>query len=206
MSRLAFALLLAFSFSLSAHGQTVVQLPSMHTFSVQTSVLVPDSGGATLGAIRRAAHARNARGAPGWGPLGRNVAGAGAAMSTGVSVHATIIDHAELDALVLEEARATREAMGKELIEDRPRVKPPRETGPIESVASIKRRLAAEDAEMEAQAERDFEKAMRCEQEGQLSLARSYYRIAAKKSTGDVKQRAMERVAALPSPPKSKNK
>src|SRR4051794_25351818 len=111
MHRSVASLFLAGVLATAAQAQ-VVQLPSMNTFSVQTSVLVPDSGGAYLGGVGRAAQGSTSRG---WGPLGRNTGRGGAVMGTGVMVHATIIDHEELDALVLEEARALREAKGIEL-------------------------------------------------------------------------------------------
>lgn len=59
----------------AAHAQ-VVQLPSLRSFSVRTSVLVPDSGGAYLGGVNRSSHWMTSRG-PGWGPLGRTRAGQG---------------------------------------------------------------------------------------------------------------------------------
>jgi len=202
MSRYLALLLLSGLIAGPAQAQTVVQLPSMHTFTVRTSVLVPDSGGAYLGGVGRAAQGRNTRG---WGPLGRNAGRAGAVMGSGVMVHATVIDHAELDAMVLEEARALREAKGLELPRDGRRVTRPGDA-PAESVAEIKRELAAEDAEQEAQAQRDFDKALAYEKAGEYSLARSYYRVAARKSTGPVKQRANERLAGLSEKSSTKNR
>jgi hypothetical protein len=190
----------------TAVGQTVVQLPTVHTFSVRTSVLVPDSGGAYLGGANRSSYFGSRRGAPGWSPLGPRTR-SGAVVGTGVMVTATIIDHAELDAMVLEEARAIRAAKGIELPDrSRPRVTLPRDSAPLESVAEIKRQLAAEDAEREAQAERDFAKAVAYEKEGAISLARNYYRVAAQKSTGPIRQKAAERLAALPKLSSSKDR
>jgi hypothetical protein len=183
----------------------VVQLPSMHTFSIRTSVLVPDRGGTYLGGVNRAAHGSTSRGA-GWSPLGRNVGRGGTVAGTGVMVHATIIDHAELDEMVLEEARAMREVKG--LVDadtSRPRIAPPRDSAAT-SVAAIKRELAAEDDAMEAEAKQDFEKAVAYERAGEGALARNYYRVAARKSTGEIKQKSLQRLAALAAASKSTTK
>lgn len=117
--------------------------------------------------------------------------------ATGGTITATIIDNAELDELVLEEARAIRAAKGIELPRDtRPRIKPPRDSAPL-SIAAIKSELAAEDAALESEAEADFRKALAYERAGEGALARNYYRVAARKSTGVVKQKSLERLAAL---------
>lgn len=174
----------------------VVQLPSLNTFSVQTSVLVPDSGNAYLGGTNRSSHWMASRG-PGWGPLGRNRGRAGGANSSGMSVTATIIDNAELDTLVLEEARAIRAEKGIVLADEtRSRIAVPRDSLAT-SIASIKRELAVADAAQEAEAEVDFRRASAYERAGEGALARNYYRVAARKSTGVVKQKAIERLAAL---------
>lgn len=175
----------------------VVQLPSMHTFTIRTSVLVPDSGGAYLGGTRRSLQGSTSRGIPGLGAVGRNTARGGTVAGTGVMVHATVIDHEELDELVLSEARARREGRGDAEASPRAVMAEPKRA-PV-SVAAIKRELAAEDAELEAEAERDFQKAADYERAGEVALARSYYRVAARKSTGAVKQRAVERLAMLAS-------
>jgi hypothetical protein len=196
MSRL-FLVFVSLLWTTSALGQ-VVQLPSMHTFSISTSVLVPDSGRAYLGGINRSSHWMKSRG-PGWGPLGRNVGRAGGMVATGGTITATIIDHSELDALVLEEARAIRAEKGIELPrEPVDRVKAPRDSAAL-SVSAIKRELAAKDAETEEEAQRDFEKALAYDRAGEGALARNYYRVAARKSKGEVKEKSLQRLAALAS-------
>lgn len=117
--------------------------------------------------------------------------------TTGGTITATIIDNNELDVLVLEEARAIRAEKGIELPrEPAARIKPPRDSAAM-SVAAIRRELAARDEATEAAAKRDFEKAFAYERAGEGALARSYYRVAARKSTGEVKQKSLERLAAL---------
>lgn len=72
---------------------TTVQLPSISTFSYQGSVLVPVNGGAYLGGVNRSATGLNRRG------LSR---GLGASrLNSQASVHATIIDHNEMDRQLL---------------------------------------------------------------------------------------------------------
>jgi hypothetical protein len=191
---MGFALIVLLAATPAAWGQ-VVQLPSMHNFSVSTSVLVPDRGSAYLGGVGRAHHSRTTSG---WSPLGRNTSRAGSVAGTGVMVHATIIDHAELDALVLEEARAIRAAKGIEWRDPaEPRVAPSRDA-PLASVAEIKRAVAHDDARREEAARTDFEKAFDYEQSGEHALARSYYRVAARKSSGSVRDEAIERLKGLP--------
>ncbi|MGB7324731.1 MAG: hypothetical protein WBD31_07655 [Rubripirellula sp.] len=67
----------------------VIQLPSFHTFSSSGSVLVPDSGSAYLGGVRRSATHRS----------GRNYSSA--ASHSGAGVHVTIIDHQAIDRAIL---------------------------------------------------------------------------------------------------------
>ncbi len=75
----------------------VVQLPTTGTFSIQTSVLAPDSGSAYLGGSRR--------GASGTRSLGPGAIASGTTRSYGsASVRATIIDLNELDQMIRSQA------------------------------------------------------------------------------------------------------
>jgi hypothetical protein len=76
-----------------AHGQAIVQLPTVGNFSINTAVSVPDSGAAYLGSLRSAASAQASRG-PGFVASGSQRAVGGA------SVKATIIDLDELDRMI----------------------------------------------------------------------------------------------------------
>ena len=75
----------------------IVQLPSTSTFSLQTSVMAPDSGSTNLGGIRR-----NAVGSQSLGP--GSLASGASKSSSGASVHATIIDLNELDLMIRSQA------------------------------------------------------------------------------------------------------
>lgn len=71
----------------------VVQIPTVGTFSLSNTVMVPDSGSAYMGG--------NQRGALGNSSLGPGSIARGANQtSSGVSVHATIIDLNELDLMI----------------------------------------------------------------------------------------------------------
>lgn len=71
----------------------VVQLPSVHTFSYSGSVLVPDSGSASLGGRSSSASGTQSR-------LGSRARGSELGAS-GTSVHATIIDLDAMDRRIL---------------------------------------------------------------------------------------------------------
>lgn len=75
----------------------IVQLPTSSTFSLQTSVMVPDSGSAALGGYRR-----NAIGSQSSGP-GSLASGASRTLAN-ATVRATIIDLNELDLMIRSQA------------------------------------------------------------------------------------------------------
>ncbi|MEQ1827288.1 MAG: hypothetical protein ABL921_15130 [Pirellula sp.] len=76
-------------------GQTVVQLPVVGNFSINTAVSVPDSGAAYLGSNRYGATSRQSRGGLTTGSA------SGSQMRTGgATAHATIIDLDELDRMI----------------------------------------------------------------------------------------------------------
>lgn len=186
---------------------TTVQLPTFNTFSVMTTVSVPDRGGAYLGGIGRAYSGRNENGVPiigklpFVGPITGGRAIGSSTTSSGVSVHATIIDHEELDRAVLAEA-ASRRGTGSHGVES-PRVSPRQSAAsdvahqPFESVAAIKARQAAEDTLKEEQATAYFQKAESAEMAGKLASARSYYLLAARHSQGERQQKAQSNASRL---------
>jgi type II secretory pathway component GspD/PulD (secretin) len=102
-------------FALQTPGQ-VVQLPTFRSFSIGTTVVIPDRGSAYLGGVNRARYGSVYRGVPvlgklpGVGPLFRNRASASSVTSSGVHASATIIDLRELDKAVLAEAARRRGA------------------------------------------------------------------------------------------------
>src|SRR5262245_46052416 len=90
---------------------TTVQLPSFSFFTVNTTVSVPDSGGAYLGGVNRARDGSTTRGL---GPLRNRGIGAERAAG-GVAVQATIHNLDELDRATLAEAAANRGAVDPDL-------------------------------------------------------------------------------------------
>jgi hypothetical protein len=85
---------------------TTVQLPTFNFFTISTSVMVPDRGGAYLGGVGRAGTSSRTNGLPGLS----NRAGGSIAGSSSMSVHVQVHDLAAMDKALLEEARAAREA------------------------------------------------------------------------------------------------
>ncbi|MFN6130721.1 MAG: hypothetical protein ACK6DC_17560 [Planctomycetota bacterium] len=77
-----------------AMGQ-VVQLPTAGSFQLSTSLSVPDSGSASLGSM-----AMGRTGNTQLGPMGLSSSGGSTLGSSGASVHATVIDLAELDSMI----------------------------------------------------------------------------------------------------------
>lgn len=107
MAAICCGLVLTLAVGSTARAQTL-QLPSRQVFSVNTSVLVPDRGGAYLGGVSRSSQGLTQRGP--W----RNRALGGSAGGVGASVHVTVIDHRALDRAVLAEAAERRAARSGE--------------------------------------------------------------------------------------------
>jgi hypothetical protein len=188
---------------------TTVQLPTFSYFTVNTTVSVPDRGGAYLGGVNRA---RDGSWSRGFGPLANRSLG-GDRMASGVSVHATIIDHEELDRAVLAEAAARRvpadpaEAKAGALTRHIGRTEggsagasPSHDAllSPLpDSIAAIKARNAAAADERASEAAGYFAKAAAAEADGKPALAKIYYQMVARRDAGTLKQRAELRLAAL---------
>lgn len=100
--------------SASAQGPTTVQLPTFESFSVSTSVLVPDRGALVLGGVNRSAYGSVERGVPGLGNLpyaGRlfqNRAWGRESSSSTAAVSAWIHDLSAMDEELLAEAAERR--------------------------------------------------------------------------------------------------
>ena len=140
--------LVAVTFAMLAVPQVVdaqaIQLPTFRLFSTNSTVLVPDRGSAYLGGVDRASYGSNQRG------LSRSIGSS--VGSSGVTVHATIIDHEEMDrALLAEAARKrgdTHDVLGRPIDGrsghlDQPLTRPPTASTPEVSRAEAIRRKAA---------------------------------------------------------------
>ena len=84
---------------------TTVQLPTFNFFTINTSVLVPDRGSASLGGVGRGSAATRTNGGPGFSNRTGGSVNGTSGMSVGVQVH----DLAAMDKALLDEARAARE-------------------------------------------------------------------------------------------------
>jgi hypothetical protein len=171
------------------HAQTV-QLPTFQSFAVSTTVVVPDSGGASLGGVTRASSGSSQFGP--WGP--RAIGGQGQAGGIGISVQ--IHDMKALDDAVLQQAAAQRARLGqpaeRQALGTAAATQPP-----LASVADLEQRRAAGAGQRERAASELFERARSAELAGKSSVARIYYQMAARRASGDLQRQANARADAL---------
>jgi hypothetical protein len=143
--------LLMLAASAAAASAQVVQLPSFHSFSVDTTVVVPDSGPSAVASQRAARSSQSQlRGLPGSRAIGRDRQAAGAA------VRAQIHDPEAAEGELTRRALATRGSDERTPLSGRPpasalRADPSRSAAALDpalpSVAEIKRaRLAQQSA------------------------------------------------------------
>lgn len=197
-----------------AQAPTTVQLPTFSFFTVQTSVSVPDRGGAYLGGINTARDGRTSRG---FGPLRNRGSGSerGASM---VSVHATIIDLREIDEAILAEAAALRggesgpretdikaELLRRHVGKSGATADTARASSAAEplpgSVAAIRAQNSAANAAAREERAREaaefFARGQKAEREGKPGVAKAYYKMVVTRNAGDVSAQAAARLTAL---------
>jgi len=186
-----------FGSHLMAHAQvqqpqapTTVQLPTFSFFTVQTTVSVPDSGGAYLGGLGRAADGSRTRG---FGPLKNRGLGSTRGAS-GMSVHAQIIDQHEMDQAILAEAAAKR---GNSAAGLAGAAGEGSRGEAFESVAVIREQNIAAAAQNVREAAAYLAKARQAEAEGKLSVAKIYYQMVVRRDAGSLKEQAQGRLAAI---------
>lgn len=201
----------------SAQQPVTVQLPTFSYFTVNTSVLVPDGGGAYLGGVSRARSGSTYRGTPLAGktpflsPLLSNRATSHAVGGGPMSVHATIIDHGEIDERILGAALAQRGSQPAGTADGAaggpPVVAAAADNSPaaaVASVAEIRRKQSAADELQQAEARQYFEKAAAYEAAQQPGLAKIHFRMAASRAQGELKTEAQQRLRALEQAPQGK--
>lgn len=197
---------------------TTVQLPTLSSFSVGTTVTVPDRGSAYLGGVKRAYCGRNEFGVPmlPFRPF-RN-SGIGREVSaSGVHVTATIHDFEAMDEFLLSrptsfsQSGQARPPLGVAVT---PQSSPsPRSStyGPSwdqPSVAAAARQSAAKAAEARTerfqqrqaragQAEEFFRRGQKMEAAGKTSLAKIFYEMALQRATGQLQRRVDARLQAM---------
>lgn len=213
-------LVLAIGGPVLGQGQapTTVQLPTFRFFTVQTSVSVPDGGGAYLGGMKTARDSSLTRG---FGPFRSRGIGSDRGAG-GMSVHATIIDLKEMDDAILAEAAAGRpgapafdpDAARAELLarhvgktftsaSAREASAPAPLTG---SVAAIRAENAAAAEARSSEAAQYFAKAQSAEGDGKPAVAKYYYQMVARRDRGQLQQLSLERIAAIDADVKAVNK
>jgi hypothetical protein len=189
--------------AIAQQAPTTVQLPTFSFFTVSTSVSVPDRGGAYLGGINRARDGSVTRG---FGPLANRGIG-GDRVASGMSVHATIIDLAEMDEMILAEAAALRkpvdptvakaEHLSRHVGHSGATTGPASSAPPTSSVAAIRQANAAAAETRSSEAAEFLAKAGEAEAGGKPAIAKIYYQMVVRRDGGELKQLAQARLAAL---------
>ena len=198
----------------------IIQLPTFHTFSIATTVSIPDRGSMSLGGVDRASFGRAGAGVPGLGGIpgagrlfGNRGIGAGV-QSAGASATATIMDLQELDQSVQAQATSkdspepTNPAVArkaafltqhiartdKSLLAGKP-------TAAATRVDNLRQPPAAP-RDPESEAREAYQLAQRAEAQGQLATARVNYKRAAVLSQGRLRAEALAKLAAISAPVK----
>jgi hypothetical protein len=189
-----FSLLVVALGTSSAAGQTTVQLPSVHVFATDSSVLVPDQGTVVLGGVNSAASGRSQ-----FGGLPNNRSLGTQRSASGVTVSAKIHDMEAYDRALLAEAANRRQAVTTgSLATTAPRsASGPSGDAPRASVAEIEAARQAEPVDPAREAQAYFAKAEQARVEGKPRLARVYYQMASRRASGPLKQRALAGAAAV---------
>lgn len=187
----------------SAQQPAVVQLPSVSTFGVNTSVSVPDRGSVSLGGVGRSSRGSNSFG-PGFLPGNRSF---GSSLTTSnTSVHATIHDFDALDRETLAKAQAGQFARRHVNPNDRARRlalhrgsllsrESSAERVPEHSVADARRRQVIEADAERAEALANVKRARASLTAGKANVAAIFYKVAAGHATGELR-RQIENEAA----------
>ncbi len=215
---LAPALVVAWAGVASAQQATAVQLPTLSYFSAGTTVSVPDRGSVFLGGVSRAASGRNEFGVP-LSPF-RNQSFGMERSASGLWVSAYIHDFQAMDEYLLGQPSPRSQASsalrtlpgpvestsrGPALVVQTsamPAPVPPRaaKSGPLSmSVAELRARNAQAALARSRQAEDYFQRGQKAEVEGKASVARTYYQMAARRATGDLKDRITARLTLISS-------
>jgi hypothetical protein len=181
----------------AAQQAQVVQLPTFSFFTVSTTVSVPDSGGAFSGGERRFSSGHTAFG-PAWGRqrgFGRDAGGGG------LRVAGQIHDFEAMDKALLSKgspgqvepddpfarrlAQASASSAGQ---------------APVDSLAEARRQRAAEEEALVQKTLAIVEDARRAEAKGKPGMALAYYKMAARRASGQLKADILKEVRRLSRP------
>ncbi len=183
---------LAIVLALASYARAqVLQLPSFHSFGVDTTVIVPDSGGARLGDVRRSSSGTNS-----FNGIPRNRALGLDRQAAGAHVMARIHDPQAADAALLQQAQGQRRGEFVRKLLPRAAADPL-----VGSVAEMEQRRAQQSAQQAGaqlhEAEALFERARQAQAAGKSSVAGVYYRMAARQASGPLKKRIEAELSAL---------
>lgn len=156
--------------TLAQPAPTTVQLPTFQVFTVDTTVLVPDAGTASLAGGSRTTSTGSTAYGPGLLP-GTRASGAAAGAGQ-VSIHAQIHDLGAMDAALL--------GGGSAAPADATRTRPTTGDAPAMSVSQARRLRAADDAAKHRQAQEYMQLARAQEKQHRFDAARGLYRTAMK--------------------------
>ncbi len=172
----------------------VVQLPTFHFFSVDTTVLVPDRGSTYLGGVNYSSAGSTQRGIPGLG--GRPFTNSAIGRSTGgggMWVSAYIHDFDALEAQLL-----GQDKLSDNFIPGRgANVAINRTPSFAQSVAAIRTQANNEENAQQLEAQAYLKRAQEKLNEGQPGLAKIYFQMAERRSTGSIKDQALAGLKAI---------
>lgn len=178
-----------------AAAQTI-QLPSFSSFGVNTTVVVPDSGGAFITRDRRSY--QNLNSFRGFTPIrGRGIS----RQTTGIGITAQIHDPAAADAALLSRSSAAGTPVAKDAASLRIGAGRAATDAPLGSVAELKQRRARQAARQAAETQREakafFDKGRQAQAAGKSSLAAVYFGMAARRATGPLRDKIVLHIDAL---------
>ncbi len=173
----------------------MVQLPTFQFFTVQTTVSVPDSGGAYLGGVGRSSTHSRQRGLP---LLHRDPLFGGRAIgrtsgASGISVHAQIYDMQAMDEALLRQAGGLR-GNDRRIAASRVRQEP------AKSVAQIRRDQKVRAETDGDEADRYLEHGRQALAEGKAGVARVNLQMALRRAQGERRNLVLSELAKLQSP------
>ena len=205
--------LLAADVALAQRPGTVVQLPTFSSFSVATTVSVPDSGSGYLGGVSRAASGSSEFGTP-LLPFRNSAIGSQTSISSARAT-ATIHDFDGMDAAILNQPGTAQTALprsqtplaiaGREIRAAAAGRSPAWDVTlamagndpPAVTSEQIRRERQQREDSQQAEAERLFQRGISAEQAGKPGVAKIYYQMVVRRAGSGLKEQAMARIASL---------
>ena len=164
-----------------------VQLPTFSYFAIETSMMVPDQGTASMGGVSRSSSGSNQFGPPIF-PGNRSYGSqSGAGM---LRVTAQIHDLEAMDRALLGDRSGDGQIAGSGLAGGNG-------LAPAGSVAELASRKAASQAAEQTAAAQLYQRARTAQIEGKPGVAKVYLQMAAKRATGELKQQVLAALADM---------